>query len=251
MPRWERVRSELVLGETIDELRAAALAADDASGHFPAMYARVTLRIQAAVESGRFGDGSGMVRFAGAFARWYLRPRSGVEPIPGSWRAAWAVGGDGRLLIVQHLLLGINAHVNHDLAQVVVEVADERGDLAAMRADFDAVNAVLSETMPDVLRDLGRASRWVNVAAARGGGRLFNFSLGAARDQAWRFAERNYPLSVEGRAREAAVLDDLVRALAYLITTPGWPMRPLVPVARRLETDDPREVTRDLLGPLA
>ena len=240
-----------MLGETIEELRAAALAADDASGHFPAMYARVTDRIQTAVESGRFGDGRGMVRFAGAFAQWYLRPRSGVEPIPGAWQAAWAVGQDRRLLIVQHLLLGINAHVNHDLAQAVVEVADERGELAAMRDDFDAVNAVLLDTMPDVLGDLGRASRWVNIAAARGGGRLFNFSLTAARDQAWRFAERTYPLASAGRAREAAALDELVQVLAYLITDPGWPVRWLVPLGRWLETDDPRGVTRDLLGPLA
>jgi hypothetical protein len=240
-----------MLGDTIDELRAAALAADDASGHFPAMYARVTREIQAAVESGRFGDGAGMVQFAGAFAGWYLRPRSGIEPIPGSWRAAWSVGGDGRLLIVQHLLLGINAHVNHDLAQAVVEVADERGDLSAMRADFDAVNAVLADTMPVVLRDLGRASRWVNIVAARGGGQTFNFSLAAARDQAWRFAERTFPLDAHERAREVAVLDDLVRTLAYLITAPGRPARWLVPVARWLETDDPRQVTRDLLGPLA
>ena len=123
-----------MLRETIEELRSVALDADDASGHFPAMYARVTQQIQAAVESGQFGDGDGMAKFARAFASWYLRPRSGIEPIPGSWRAAWDVGGDGRLLIVQHLLLGINAHVNHDLAQAVVEVADERGDLAAMRA---------------------------------------------------------------------------------------------------------------------
>ena len=105
--------------------------------------------------------------------------------------------------------------------------------------------------MPEVLRDLGRASRWVNVAAARGGGRLFDFSLGAARDQAWSFAERTYPLSSEGRAREAAALDGLVRTLAYVITKPGRPIRWLVPVGRWLETDDPRRVTRELLGPLA
>ncbi len=240
-----------MLAGTIEELRAAALAADDASGHFPAMYARVTIRIEEAVASGRFGDGAGMVLLAGRFAGWYLRPRAGTPPIPGSWRAAWDAASDRRLLIVQHLLLGINAHVNHDLAQAVVEVADERGELAAMRADFDAVNAVLSETMPAVLRDLGRASRWVNVVAARGGGRMFDFSLARARQQAWGFAERTHPMPADARAREAAALDELVRVLAYLITRPGWPLAWLVPIGRRLEADDPRRVTRDLLGPLA
>lgn len=247
------VTLSMVLDDTIDELRSVALAADDASGHFPAMYARVTDRIRQAAAAGEFGDGDGMVRFARAFAGWYLRPRSGVEPIPGSWRAAWDVAVDRRLLIVQHLLLGINAHVNHDLGQVVVELADERGDrsLAGMRADFDTVNAVLAATMPDVMRDLGRSSRWVNTAAAWGADRWFHFSLEAAREQAWRFAGRTHPLDVEGRRHAAQELDELVRVLAVLITRPAWPARWLVPVGRWLEDDDPRAVTIGLLGDLA
>lgn len=242
-----------VLDDTIEELRSVALTADDASGHFPAMYARVTDRIRSSAAEGRFGDPAGMLRFAHAFAGRYLRPRAGTEPVPGAWRAAWDVADDRRLLIVQHLLLGINAHVNHDLGQVVVELADARDDrsLASLRGDFDTVNGVLAATMPDVLRDLGRASRWVNVAAAWGAGRWFHFSLEAARDQAWRYAERTFPLSADQRRTAASELDELVRVLAYLITEPVWPVRWLVPVGRRLESDDPRAVTRGLLGPLA
>jgi hypothetical protein len=240
-----------VLDDTIEALRAVALDADDASGYFPAMYARVTDRIDRAAADGQFGDGAGMAAFARAFAGWYLRPSTGEPPIPGAWRAAWDVAGDRRLLIVQHLLLGINAHVNHDLPQVVIDVADERGDLAGIRTDFDAVNRVLADTLPEVLRDLGRASRWVNLAASSGGGRLFEFSLTAARDQAWRYATRCWPLGGADRAREAAVLDEMVRVLAYLVAHPERPVRWLVPVARRLEEDDPRRVVRSLLGDLA
>lgn len=240
-----------MLEATIEELRAVALTADDASGYFPAMYARVTDRIRVAADEGRFGDGDGMARFAGAFAGWYLRPRAGTPPIPGCWQASWDVAGDARLLIVQHLLLGINAHVNHDLAQVVVELADERGELGAMRGDFDAVNDVLAATMPDVLRDLGRVSSWVNLLAARGGGRSFHFSLEVARAQAWRAAERLYRLDADRRRADVAELDRLVRVLAYLITRPGRPVRWLVPIGRRLESDDPAQVTRSLLAHLA
>lgn len=239
-----------MLAETIEELRAVALDADDASGHFPAMYARVTERIQIAAGDGTFGDGAGMARFARAFAGWYLRPRAGDEPIPGAWRAAWDVAGDRRLLIVQHLLLGINAHVNHDLPQVVVELADEHGDLARMRADFDAVNAVLAATMPDVIRDLGRSSRWVGIAASSGGGRWFHFSLEAARAQAWSAAERLDRLDADGRRRETAEIDRLVRVLAHLIARPGRPIEWLMRLGRLLEADDPRAVTRRLLAHL-
>ena len=48
-------------------------------------------------------------------------------------REARKVAGldEEKLLIVQHLLLGINAHVNHDLALAVVEMAAERGEIVA------------------------------------------------------------------------------------------------------------------------
>ena len=113
-----------------------------------------------------------------AFAAWYLRPRTGGGQVPACWRAAFDVADDSHLMIVQHLLLGVNAHVNHDLPQVVVELAPERGDLAGLRADYDAVNDILAETLPEVLRSLGAVSRWVNPFGRAGGERLFDFSWG-------------------------------------------------------------------------
>jgi hypothetical protein len=74
---------------------------------------------------------------------------------------------------VQHLLLGINAQVNHDLAQAIVEVAHRYDGLEAMRDDFDLVNDVLARTYTGVIRDLDRVSRWASEAAMLGGGELF------------------------------------------------------------------------------
>jgi len=239
-----------MLAATVEQLRAVALGAGDASGYFPAMYARVTQEVERAASAGRFGDVARTALFAEVFAGWYLRARSGVPPVPGSWQAAWDVAPDGRLLIVQHLLLGINAHVNHDLPQVVVELADGQPDPRHLREDFLAINLVLAETYHVVLRDLGRVSRWVNVAAGWDGGRLFNFSLAAARDQAWRSALRLHALDDQARTAAVAELDRLVRVLAYCVTRPGWPAPWFVAVARRLEERDCRQVTTALLGPL-
>lgn len=249
-----------MLTETIEQLRAIALAADDASGYFPAMYARVTARIEEAARSRAFEDGARMEAFARAFARWYVEPASGrtaatgagtTGPAPGCWRASFDVAADGSLLIVQHLLLGINAHVNHDLPQVAVELAPDAASLAGLRGDFDAVNDILAATMPDVLHSLSLVSRWVNVAAARGGRRLFDFSLRAARAQAWSAAERLCALDAAGRAADVRELDRLVCVLARLIAAPGAPASWVVAVGRRLETRDPAVVTRQLLGDLA
>jgi hypothetical protein len=240
-----------MLDETIEALRSVALDADDAGGHFPAMYARVTDRIRSEVAAGRFDDGEAMVGFAQAFASRYLLPMSGAAPMPTCWRSARDEVGNDRLLIVQHLLLGINAHVNHDLPLVVVQLADQRGEISALRSDFDAINTVLAETMPAVLRDLGRVSRWVNVLAAQGGRRVFKFSLEAARHQAWRSAQALFDLDPEQRAAEVTGIDGIVTGLARVVTRPGRPFSWMVAGGRRLEEHDPHAVTRRLLGQLA
>jgi hypothetical protein len=240
-----------MLEVTTDQIRTVALEATDASGYFPAMYARVTSAVDAAIASGRFADGSAMATFARTFAARYLVPRSGQPPVPGCWQAAWDVSGDGHLLIIQHLLLGVNAHVNHDLPLVVVDLAAERGGLQKMRPDFDAINQILAETQPLVLKDLALSSQWVNLVAGLGGGRLFDFSLTVARGQAWRSAERLHDMDPADRVDDVAELDRLVRVLAYLVANPRTPQRWALPLLRRLEDHDPRRVTRALLGPLA
>jgi hypothetical protein len=237
-----------MISDTANDLRAMALAAGDASGYFPALYSRVTARIGASIEAGTFADGPGLDRFATTFASHYVGAAGDHLRSPRCWRACWDVAGDQRLLIVQHLLLGINAHVNYDLARAVVEVADERGDLLSIRRDFDAVNDVLDATYVDVVKDLDRMSRWVNGAARLGGGRAFNFSLKLARARAWQAASTMYTLPVDARRGYADELDRVVSVLALLITRPSPVLRPLLSLARRLEEHDTTKVVAAMLG---
>lgn len=229
------------------ELREVAEGSADASGYFPAMYAGVTARLAAQVGAGGFTDGGRMERFACEFAGRYLVPRRGTGEVPACWRAAFDVADDPSLLIVQHLLLGINAHVNHDLPLAVIAVAEQHGALASARGDFDTVNDVLAAQQTHVLSALGRVSRWVNVAAGLGGGRLFHFSLRRARTEAWAAAERLWLLDAAGRRSYMAELDRLVSVLAYLITQPRLPLSLVTPLLRRLEDRRPRRVTAALL----
>jgi hypothetical protein len=230
------------------DLRAMARAADDASGYFPAMYARVTDAIAAAVKNKNFEDGARMDALATTFAGYYLRAARREGNVPRCWQATWDVATDPKLLIVQHLLLGINAHVNHDLPQAVVDVADEAGELAPIRNDFDAVNDVLAMTDATVISDLDRVSRWTNQVATLGGGRVFNFSLQVARARAWDAAERLYSLDGDARSNYIADLDEVVSVVAYLVTRPPALATPLLRLARRLEQSNPRRVIDALLG---
>jgi hypothetical protein len=230
------------------QLRDIALGATDATGYFPALYSQVTNRIGASIQDGTFHDSATMDGFACSFASLYIGAFDQTIARPRCWQATFDVVSDGRLLIVQHLLLAINAHVNHDLPFAVVAAADERGDLESIRPDFDAVNAVLERTYVDVQQELDAVSRWSNAAASIGGGRLFNFSLVVARRQAWDAAQRIYPLDAAGRQEYQVELDKLVSVLAYLITRPPLVAMPFLFVARHLEQHDPKKVTTALLG---
>jgi hypothetical protein len=236
----------VMIQDVATELRTVAKSADDAAGYFPALYSHVTTQIARSIEQGEFADGDRMNVFATEFASRYLRAFKREITRPRCWQATWDVADEG-LLIVQQLLLGINAHVNYDLPQSVAAVARETHDLEGARADFDAVNDVLSATSVDVLRSLDRVSRWTSNVAALGGGRMFNFSLRAARAQAWSAAERLYALDEQGRRTYVAELDRLVSVLAYMIARPSFPTTLFVAAARHLEERDPRTVTAVLL----
>lgn len=239
----------MVIADVAEELRALARTRTDASGYFCAMYTRVTSHIATAIARGQFEDDDRMERFASIFAGYYTRCHGPAPTRPGCWKATFDVAHRDDLIIVQHLLIGINAHVNFDLPQATVDVATRSGtDLQSVRADFDAVNDVLGAMTSDLLRDLDRVSRWANEAGTLGGGRLFNFSLEKARDQAWGAAERLFALPQADRPREVAELDRLVSVLAFLISEPSLPGRLLVKLARRFEERDPKLVTATLLG---
>lgn len=240
-----------MLDETLESLRAAALAAGDAGGYFPALYCRVTKRVMEDAAAGRFTDSERMGTFVRGFAARYLDARNGPTAAPACWRASFAMTADASLLVVQHLLLGINAHVNFDLPQTVVDLVGETGDLTSIRSDFDGINAVLHDTYNDVIGDLDRVTHWTGKVAAMGGGHLFNFGLHTARDQAWRAAGLLHASAPDARPTEVASLDRLVSVLAYLITRPTIPFRWIAGAARRLETHDSARVTTALLGPLA
>lgn len=237
-----------MIEQTVDQLRDLALEAGDAAGYFPALYVRVTGDIAAGIRDHQFEDGKRMEQLVDAFAGYYIRARTSQVPVPRCWQATWDVAGDPNLVIVQHLLLGTNAHVNHDLAQAVVEVAPHHGGLEAVRDDFDTVNDVLVGAFAGVIRDLDTVSRWASEAATFGGGRLFNFSLRVARSQAWGAAERLDPMDEAGRRDYTSELDELVSVLAYLITRPICPVGLAAWLARRCEHRDPRAVTGALLG---
>ena len=187
---------------TYDDTMAALTAivdrcatAGDRTGYFAAMYVAVTRTVRRRAGEGHFADPAQMERFVTGFAARYLAAeaawRAG-QPVGESWRGAFATAGQFRPIILQHLLLGMNAHINLDLAVAAADLAPDTG-IEAVRADFDTINDVLGDLVDACQGALGKVSPWLGLVDRIGGSgdeTMIRFSLVLARRQAWSAAVR-------------------------------------------------------------
>jgi hypothetical protein len=122
---------------------------------FPEVYLRVTDRILEGLAEGRFLEAAWTSDLVGYFAELYFDAigpwLSGERPACASWELAFAYAPE--VMPVQAAVLGINAHINADLARVAAR-SIRNGDptkLARYKRDYDLVNDILVECMPAVL----------------------------------------------------------------------------------------------------
>jgi hypothetical protein len=238
---------EDVLAE-MDAVVESCIRRGSRAGYFAALYRAVTRTVQARAAAGEFEDPEQMRAFVGAFARRYLDAFdawSGGRATTEAWAAAFAAAQRWRPMVLQHVMLGINAHINLDLAVVTAEAADARGGLAPIAHDFDQVNELLASLVAAGQAAVGSVSPWVGLLD-RVGGRadteLVRFSLVQARAAAWRAAQRLVPLDVGGRSAAVAVLDRRVAGLARLVTNGPFTVDLAVLVVRLRERHPVEEV---------
>jgi hypothetical protein len=167
------------------------------------------------------------------------------------WIVAFAAAKHRRVVIVQHLLLGMNAHINLDLGIAAAEVCPGTS-LAGLQHDFNEINAVLASLETGVEGEVCSLSPWINLLDhidPSAGRVIANFSIERARECAWRSAQRLSVLS--GAERDAAIaeVDADVTLLAGLVERPiGFVMNLNLLLVRLREVWDVRKIIRTLSG---
>jgi len=226
-----RLTAQSVAG-VIDSLdRIVAWSKEHASplGYFAALYRRVTVEVARGIGDGRFEDGPRMERLDVTFANRYLdavaRHRAGRETTR-AWGVAFTALGRWPPTVIQHQMLGMNAHINLDLG---IAAAATRGaqDLAALRHDFLAINDILAGLVDEVQRqltDVWPLMRLIDLAAGRGDELVARVGMAVARERAWALAEdlaalppEEWPAEIDRRDRAVAALGgSLLRPRALL-----------------------------------
>jgi hypothetical protein len=194
------------------------------AGYFAVLYRLVTIRIKKEIEAGHFDDNERMEkldtifaqRFFDAFDAYY---NNSGKPITQSWEEAFKAAESNRFIIMQHLLLGINAHINLDLGIAAAQTM-ENENLELIHEDYNRINAILASLVDNVTTNMSKISLFFGpmIHLAHGADEmLVNFSILIARDGAWEFAQKysaaeDKNMAVEKRDTKIA---DLAKRLTH------------------------------------
>jgi hypothetical protein len=221
-------------------------------GYFASLYRQVTLRVQRGIEAGEFEDGPRMSRFDAAFGNRYFAAfesfHQGARPTR-SWHEAFGCCGREDAAIVQHLLLGVNAHINLDLAVAAAEISPDAAALEDLHTDYLHINEILADVLHAVQQSLDEVSPLMRVLDELGGSadeQIIDFNIVRARDGAFTSARA---LVAADPVHDAEIIDEMdrrTRMLARLIAHPLGLAWPAVELIRRTESHDVAEVIKHL-----
>jgi hypothetical protein len=242
---------ELIL--LLDGQIAAYLDRRSPLAYFPALYRAVTIRVRQGIELGAFEDGARMDRFDTSFGNRYFAALDAVadgrEP-PKSWRVALAAESRPCTAILQHVLLGVNAHINFDLPFAAAATAPG-ASLPGLWNDYDAINRILALVFEEVQTVIGRFSPLLHVldhVGGRGDEAVASFSIVAAREEAWHEATRLALESGAGIERATRSLDRRAALVGDRLILPGGPLGLALQLIADTESRDVAAVTEALIA---
>jgi hypothetical protein len=224
----------------LDEIILTSQQNNDPADYFAALYRKVTVKVKEGIASGFFDDGPRMEQLDVLFAKRYLDAYSGFsnqQPVMQSWQKVFKLLTRYRPTVLQHLLMGMNAHINLDLGIAAAEVSKGK-NIDLLEQDFNRINKILSSLIHEVEADLSEV--WPTLKhllklAGKVDDFLVNFSMQLARDGAWKFARELATAPEEQWQQLNIERDSKVAAKSAIITRPGLAVSAILFIIRLME----------------
>ncbi len=236
--------------QTIDEVISALTTivenceqTKNRSGYFAALYKRMTVAVKNGIDKGAFIDGDRMGKLDITFASRYLNAYEAYhknEACSTSWKYAFDGCINESLTVIQQLILGINTHINLDLA--IASAITAPGDsIHKLETDFNRINDVIGSLFDDVQQSLEEV--WWPMKLLKRVGKtqqtdVLNFSIGAARKAAWTNAVILAGLNESQQKAYIQQMDNTVYHIAQKVIHPGVLAGALMWFVRKTEYDD-------------
>jgi hypothetical protein len=135
------------------------IAAADRRAIFASVYALTTLRMAESIDANEYTNTDWMKSYQTEFANHYRKALNAYaaerrSQVPNAWLVAFDAAASGQTLIVQDALLGMNAHINYDLA-FAIETVRMSPNTTSRYLDHTRVNDVLNEVGDEIVIALG------------------------------------------------------------------------------------------------
>lgn len=213
----------------LDAIVQQSIRSQSRTGYFAALYKRMTMAVRDGITNGAFEDGPRMEALDLVFAQRYITAFQAFakgEPCSTSWQCAMSGCDNGSLIVLQHLILGINTHINLDLAVAAATVAPGNA-IHALEADFNRINGLIASLVDDVqkcLEEVWFPMRFLKNVVNKYGDDVLNFSIAVARQAAWNNAVKLAGMNAAEQAAHIAAMDAAVCKIGNRIIHPGlWP----------------------------
>lgn len=194
-------------------------------GFFAYIYRRTTAEIAKEINLGNFEDNKRMETFDIEFANLYLTAYQNYNQGLSSSKS-WAFAFDSaedQLTIIQHILFGMNAHINLDLSIATATTMSGK-EIEDIESDFNKVNDILQQITNELQDRLSTVSPLLFLIDTLGKNtdeKIINFSMRKARSQAWRSANFLWSLGEENSEKSIQKIDDFVYKLSQIIKNPN------------------------------
>ena len=210
----------LELDEIIDE----CIISNNRLGLFAYLYRRTTAEILKEIELGGFDNNEQLEQMDVAFANLYLhayKNYKNAKLVSKSWEFAF-INANETLTILQHLMLGVNAHINLDLG-IATSATMKGKNVLDIETDFNKVNDILFNITNEMQDRLSRVSPLLfllDILGKNTDEKVIDFSMRKARQQAWNSTNLLWALGEDQQTKAIAKIDFLVLELAKFIKEP-------------------------------
>lgn len=235
--------------ERLDAIIDEAVERKSPHAFFAYLYRRTTAEIKRNIDNGVFEDNPRMELFDVCFANLYIRAYNDYKqklPVSAAWKTAFDTTGH-TLCISQHIVLGMNAHINLDLAVAAARISEGK-QLGVLQTDFNRINAILFSLTQEMQRKLNKVSRMLYLADWAGKNsdeQLIDFSIGKARSFSWISANAIWNAPAAKRGEVIRNLDLHVAALGTTFKRPkNYFFRQTLKLIIRYEEKDVAKIIR-------
>ena len=225
----------------LDEIILWAEQNQSSAGYFAALYRQMTIAVKIGMVNNLFEEGKRMEKLDIVFAKRYFQAfeqfSKNVETTK-SWKTAFQATKANQITVIQHLLLGINAHINLDLGIAAAEIASEN-EILKLEKDFKQINTIISGLMDDTKLKLSKIwlpfRLFTDLLDTESDG-MVNFSIKVARTVSWENAKKLAFLKKAERQNYIKGMDKNVEFLANKITNPSYFTKTILWIMRKGES---------------